>query len=82
MTTILHPLHEPLSNLLSESHAPNWRGALCAEPGRNPEDWQPFPSQDYTQARQVCERCPLQTACLVYGRRNKLPGVWGGQRLG
>lgn len=78
----LRPLRLPLSALLDESLAPSWKGALCAQPGRDPEAWHPFPTEDFTEARNVCLNCPLREACLQFGRRNGLPGVWGGERLG
>ncbi len=78
----ISPLKLPLTQLIAGSLAPTWAGALCAEPGQDPEDWHPFPTQDYSHARAVCSECPLRRACLEFGRRNKLPGVWGGERLG
>jgi WhiB family transcriptional regulator, redox-sensing transcriptional regulator len=32
-----------------------------------------------TKARQICARCPVQEACLTYGRINHEYGIWGGE---
>ena len=78
----LKPLRRPLTALLTESLAPDFRGALCARPGEDPESWHPFPQSDFEHARRTCAQCPLSSDCLAFGLANGFPGVWGGQRLG
>lgn len=81
-TTAIEPLRLPLTALIFASETPDWSGALCADPGLNPELWHPFPTEDAGVAVEVCHRCPLRAECLQFGKTNRLPGVWGGERLG
>jgi WhiB family transcriptional regulator, redox-sensing transcriptional regulator len=32
-----------------------------------------------TKARQLCSQCPVQQACLTYGRHHHEYGIWGGE---
>ena len=36
-TSAVQPLHVPLTALIFASETPDWTGALCADPGLNPE---------------------------------------------
>jgi WhiB family redox-sensing transcriptional regulator len=53
--------------------------AACAT--TDPELW--FPELDslwrVTQAKRICEQCPVKIECLEYAIRNKFKdGIWGG----
>lgn len=48
---------------------------------RTPTPWD-FDSEDHHYARAVCRTpCPVLQACLTYGMRHGLSGVWGGTLL-
>jgi hypothetical protein len=54
-------------------------GPLCAQ--HDPEMW--FDSERYAEAKTLCQRCPVQAACLdaalTVGRiEDQRYGVWGG----
>ncbi|HEY9249373.1 MAG TPA: WhiB family transcriptional regulator [Rariglobus sp.] len=56
---------------------PDWTGALCAQTDGNL--WFPDFGEPTRTARAICERCPLQDACLDYAlTRGERFGVWGG----
>ncbi|MGV9714291.1 WhiB family transcriptional regulator [Gordonia sp. NPDC003424] len=55
--------------------------AACAGPAEDPEDWFPFPTEDFGHAAAVCAACPIRAACERWGRDNRMTGVWGGVRL-
>jgi WhiB family redox-sensing transcriptional regulator len=80
MTTFARGPVFALADLLRDSQAPNWERAACRD-AENPEDWFPFPSQDYANARAVCARCPIRTRCLAYAETTGQSGVWGGVEL-
>lgn len=70
-----------LSELLARSTAPGFeknRGACVDE---NPEWWFPYPSQPFNDARRICEKCPIRSACYEYGTATGQSGVWGGVDL-
>ncbi len=71
-TSAVQPLHVPLTALIFASETPDWTGALCADPGLNPELWHPFPTEDAGVAVEVCHRCPLRAECLQFGKTNRL----------
>ncbi|WHU46771.1 WhiB family transcriptional regulator [Gordonia sp. L191] len=77
----LRPLSLPLSMLLRPTLDLDWAAAACAAVGENPEDWFPFPTDDYSHAASVCAVCPIRAGCEQWGRRNRMSGVWGGVRL-
>jgi WhiB family transcriptional regulator, redox-sensing transcriptional regulator len=63
-----------------------WRlEALCR--GLAPEHWFPageegnkVTKRDYDQARLICDRCPVEKACLDEAiSREDLFGMWGGK---
>jgi WhiB family redox-sensing transcriptional regulator len=80
MTTTASPHVSTLAGLLRNSQAPNWQRAACRD-AENPEDWFPFPSEDYPHARAVCARCPIRARCLAYAEASGQSGVWGGVEL-
>lgn len=69
--------------------------ALCADPGRDPRDWDPMDGKEAAsraniaphslprirKAIQVCHRCPIWQECLRTGIETRQTGVWGGQYL-
>lgn len=71
----------PLSALLVDTLDVDWTQALCADSDENPEDWFPFPADDFAHAADVCARCPIRIDCERWGRTNRMTGVWGGVRL-
>lgn len=69
-----------LSDLLPFSDSHDWQAAACrGDP--NHEAWFPYPSQDFTYAREVCARCPIQLACRDFAERTGQSGVWGGHEF-
>lgn len=77
----VRPLSIPLTTLLIGSLDVDWRQARCAVAGENPEDWFPFPTDDFSHAADVCARCPIRLPCVEFGVANRCSGVWGGHRL-
>ncbi|MEP9394478.1 WhiB family transcriptional regulator [Gordonia sp. VNQ95] len=73
----------PPTDLLGAHHPgdPDWRRARCAAAWEDPEDWFPFPTDDFTHAAQVCAGCPIRPDCEAHGRAHRMSGVWGGVRL-
>ncbi|MFW0793364.1 WhiB family transcriptional regulator [Gordonia sp. CPCC 205515] len=74
-------LSVPLPWILIPEFDVNWRRALCAADGENPEDWFPFPTEDFVHAAAVCALCPIRVDCERWGRAHRMSGVWGGVRL-
>ncbi|GAB4590096.1 WhiB family transcriptional regulator [Nocardia sp. IFM 10818] len=64
-----------LDVLLVRSTDPDFRMAACR--GEDPEEWFPFPSVDFSYARQVCFGCPLMDACRRWAAQTGQSGVWG-----
>lgn len=79
--TIARKQNIGIAELLDQfSETPSWVGAVCAEPGNDPEAWFPFPGEDYTPAAQLCDTCPLKARCLAWAERTgQTVGVWGGK---
>ncbi|MGV9670493.1 WhiB family transcriptional regulator [Gordonia sp. NPDC003504] len=65
----------------ARSAVPDWRHARCAAEWEDPEDWFPFPTDDFAHAALVCAGCPLRRDCEAFGRVHRMSGVWGGVRL-
>ena len=65
---------EPLGEWVAE--------ARCAQ---GPPQSLPFTeietASDATRAIAVCMSCPVRAACLDYGQRSRVDGVWGGVLL-
>lgn len=74
-------LRVSLTDFLVPTLDADWRLAACAAPDENPEDWFPFPTEDFEHAAAVCAECPISAECERYGRTNRMSGVWGGVRL-
>lgn len=54
-----------------------WAGdAACR--GEDPELFHPDSVDDVAEAVAICERCPVQAACLDHALRHEIVGVWGG----
>lgn len=55
-----------------------WRsgGAACAE--ADPALFFPETRKGVSEAKKICARCPLQTACLEYALTWNEEGIWGG----
>lgn len=67
-----------LTDVLLPSDHIRWEKAACAgDP--NQEAWFPFPSQSFEYARDVCNECPIRTACGQYAEATGQSGVWGGR---
>ncbi|MFT4126783.1 MAG: WhiB family transcriptional regulator [Gordonia sp. (in: high G+C Gram-positive bacteria)] len=77
LTTLLGPGADRVAGLPAAALAQ----AACAAAGQDPEDWFPFPTDDYSHAAAVCAGCPIREACGAWGRANRMSGVWGGLRL-
>lgn len=49
---------------LPATHSPRWHTrALCHTEPHHPDLWWPSPSADGDEARRICARCPVITAC-------------------
>ncbi len=57
-----------------------WRDAACRD-DPNPERWFPFPSDDFTHARDVCNGCPIRLQCTHFAVSTGQSGVWGGKEF-
>ncbi|CRK49487.1 Transcriptional regulator WhiB [Rhodococcus sp. RD6.2] len=57
-----------------------WRDAACRD-DPNPERWFPFPSDDFTHARDVCNGCPIRLQCTHFAVSTGQSGVWGGMEF-
>ena len=58
--------------------SPEWMdSAACAEyPG---ELWYPEPSESGTEAKRICQSCPVREKCLTWALETGEPwGIWGG----
>ncbi|WP_037347265.1 WhiB family transcriptional regulator [Sciscionella sp. SE31] len=63
------------------SQAPWYRAALC---GAHPElDWHSSEADQRRRCIQICQECPVATACLTEALATGDPwGVWGGMTAG
>jgi WhiB family redox-sensing transcriptional regulator len=53
------------------------RQALCVE--TDPELFFPSPGRAATEAKRICESCPVREQCLQYALTNQeIHGIWGG----
>lgn len=66
-----------LADFLRPSLEPDWQRAACRD-AANPEEWFPFPSEDFAHARSVCAACPIRLRCLAFAESTEQTGVWGG----
>lgn len=56
---------------------PDLDGALCAQIGG--DLWHPEKGENATAAKRICQRCPVQQACLQWALDNhERSGIWGG----
>lgn len=69
--------------------------ALCADPGRDPRDWDPMDASEagkqagnrsyslprIQRAIAVCHFCPIKRECLQHALDTEQQGVWGGRYL-
>ncbi len=56
----------------------DWRSAsLCAK--GDPDLWFAVGAVEHKQAKSICGRCPVQSACLQYAMSAPIThGIWGG----
>jgi WhiB family redox-sensing transcriptional regulator len=65
---------------------PSLPGALCAQPGVNPEMWFGFTAKEKAEAKSICLTCPELGPCQRYADEAEadlppqdLSGIWGGE---
>ena len=65
-------------NLVSGFNDAKWMDwALCAQ--TDPEVFFPKKGGSHTEAKKVCEQCPVRTDCLNWAiEHNESEGIWGG----
>ena len=57
----------------------NWEGAVCAEPGVDPNIFHDVHYKAIYESKKLCNRCPLVMKCLDFALDNEEEwGVWGG----
>mgnify|MGYP000852312034 CR=1 FL=1 len=74
--TVVSRLH--VEGAISPPMNMTWRtkGACL---GLDPQIFYPETDEDAQPAKEVCEGCPVQTACLEYAlARREKDGIWGG----
>ena len=70
-----------IAGWLAGEPVPDWTGAVCAEPDRDPRLWDGKTHQAQQAAISICQSCPISGRCLEYGSTNAETGVWGGVAL-
>jgi WhiB family redox-sensing transcriptional regulator len=62
---------------------PDWTGAACLEEvraGRASHSWWAKSTDNPEVAVEICDRCPIQPACLTWALEYPEPvGIWGGK---
>jgi hypothetical protein len=72
-----HPPTPALAALVARHLGPWARQASCA--GENPDIFFPPKTSPGTEAREICQRCPVRQDCLDYAMRADIRyGIWGG----
>lgn len=81
------PLQDPVALLLLSPPSRVLRGAACAKPGVNPDDFFPpvdsqgrrDPTRKEQTAKRFCVACPVRRSCLVAALQRREPyGIFGG----
>lgn len=65
-----------LEEFVAALRTPQWmRQAACK--GTDPDLWFPERGELTSEARAICQTCPVRQNCLEYGLRERF-GIWGG----